>query len=57
MLLPANQRERLRFVEKEEEARYMMSHFRCFPGEFPPERDVYSITIDGGKILVVQRLD
>ena len=55
-LLPAEQRRRLCFTDTPDKARYLISHYRCFPGEYPTDRDVYAVKVHGGKILVVQRL-
>jgi hypothetical protein len=57
LLLPAEQRARLRWTTRPEEARYFVSHFRFHPAEHPTDHEVFCVKVDGAKVLVVHRLD
>jgi hypothetical protein len=57
MLLPPEQRQRLRWVPQAKGARYFVTHFRFHPEEYPADNEVFCVKVDGAKILIVQRLD
>jgi hypothetical protein len=56
-MLSNKHRGRFRFTDNPAEARYFVSHFRDHPEEYPEDREVFCVKVDGAKIMVVQRLD
>jgi hypothetical protein len=56
MLLTPEQRARLHFVSRLEEADYYRSHYRSHRGEFPPDRDACTICVGNAKLFIAQKV-
>jgi len=55
-ILPARERKRLVFVEAEKEADYFIGNYRLHKEEYPYKDEVYSLKIEGVRVLGVYRL-
>jgi hypothetical protein len=55
LMLPAEERRRLHYVESEAKADYFLSFYRCHPAEFPTEDEIHSVKVDGVKICVLRK--
>ncbi len=55
-ILPQEQRNRLRYVEKLDDAKYFLSNFRWHREEYSFDKKFYSIHIGGADIMVVYQL-
>jgi hypothetical protein len=56
LILTPEQRARLRYVDRPEEAKYLLSHYRHRRKEFPAERDSCTVCVGNAKVFVAQRL-
>jgi hypothetical protein len=56
VMVPAEQRARVRFVSSVAEAVYYASHYREHRDEFPPERDFCTVRVGNTKLFVVHKL-
>lgn len=56
MILPRNQRNRLRYVNHIEDAKYFLGNYRWHREEYPFKEKFYSVNIDGADIMVVYQL-
>lgn len=56
-ILTLEDKERLVFVEKEEDAEYFISNYRWHAEEYPYENEFFSIKVGGAKIMVVYRIN
>jgi hypothetical protein len=55
-LLTWPERRRLQFVDKVEDANYIVSHFRGQPGDVPPGKEVYAVRVRDAKLMVVHKV-
>jgi hypothetical protein len=56
LILPPEQRARVRLTRRPEQARYYLSHYRERKGEFPADRDACSVRVGNAKVFVAQKL-
>jgi hypothetical protein len=56
-IFPAKKRERLIPADWLDDADYFASNYRSHKEEYPYENEVFSIKIDGAKIMVVYKLN
>lgn len=56
-ILRAEDRERLVYVKKPGQAKYFLSNYRWYKGEYPIKDEYYSIKIGGTNIMVVYKLE
>ena len=56
LAFPAEERKRLIFADKPEDAKYFVSNYRWHPEDYPYKDEYYSIKIGNAKIMVVYRL-
>jgi hypothetical protein len=55
-ILPAGDRLRLRFVEKQRDAEYFLGNYRWRVGEYPFGHEVYAVRVGGASIMTVYDL-
>jgi len=55
-ILTPNDRERIKYVEEPEDAKYFLSNYRWHKGDYPYRNEFYSIKINREKIMVVYKL-
>lgn len=55
-ILPPEQRKRLEYTTDQQKANYYLVGYLDHPGEYPFPGEVYSVVVDGAKILTVYRL-
>lgn len=54
-LLPPEERQRLKYVERFSEAKYVLGNYRGHKEEYPLKNEYYSIKVNGAKIMVVYK--
>jgi len=55
-ILTPNDRDRIKYVEKPEDAKYFLSNYRWHKGDYPYRNEFYSIKVNREKIMVVYKL-
>ena len=55
-ILFSKDRDRIVYVDNPEDAEYFISNYRWHKEEYTYENEVFSIDIDGAKIIVVYKL-
>jgi hypothetical protein len=56
LILTEDDQKRIEYVDDLSEAEYFLSNYRWHKEEYPYKNEIYSIKIDGAKIMVVYRL-